>query len=103
MFCCPGFENSVRNAGQRGIAALAKRTCDGIVFVLQSRGIAFGDESQIGPMPGFPDIMINVSCTTGLRFCPWCGRRLQDLVEASPRVFEKLVQKHKKFLARDQF
>lgn len=103
MFCCPGFENSVANAGQRGIAVLAKKTSEGVVFVQQSRGIAFDDESKIGPMPGAPDIKINVSCTMGLRFCPVCGRRLQELVETSPRAFEELAQKHKKFLARDDF
>jgi hypothetical protein len=103
MFCCPGFQNSVANAGQRGIAALAKRTGEGVVFVLQSRGIAFDDERRIGPMPGAPDIKLNVSCTTGLRYCPVCGRRLQELIEASPRAFLKLAEQHKEFLARDEF
>lgn len=103
MFCCPGFENSVGNAGQRGIAALAKKTSDGIVFVLQSRGIAFNDESRIVPIPGAPNMKMNVSCTMGLRYCPWCGRLLQELIATSPRAFEQLAETHKKFLARDEF
>lgn len=102
MFCCPGFQNTVANAGRRGIAALAKMTGEGVVFVLQSRGIAFDDEARIGPMLDAPDIKINVSCTTGLRYCPVCGRRLQELVEASPCAFRELAQKHKLFLARDE-
>jgi len=97
MFCCPGFQNNVEAAGERGIAVLVKKTPEGTMFVLQSRGIAFDDESKIRPMPGAPDIKIRVSCTTGLRYCPACGRRLQELVEASPRAFEELAEKHKKF------
>jgi len=103
MFCCPGFQNSVANAGQRGVAALVKESVEGLVFVQQSRGIAFEDEGKIRPMPSAPDIKINVSCTTGLRYCPACGRRLQELIEASPRAFQKLAEEHKKFLARDEF
>jgi len=103
MFCCPGFQNNVEAAGERGIAILVKVTSEGIMFVLQSRGIAFEDESKIRPMPSAPDIKINVSCTTGLQYCPACGRRLQELVKASPRAFEELAQKHKKLLARDEF
>lgn len=103
MFCCPGFQNSVANAGQRGIAALAKRAGERVVFVLQSRGIAFDDEGKLGPMPVGPDLKINVSCTTGLRYCPVCGRRLQELLEASPQAFLKLAEEHKKFLAQDEF
>lgn len=103
MFCCPGFQNLVSNAGQRGISALAKKSNEGIVFVLQSRGIAFDDEGKLGPMPGAPDMKINISCTTGLQYCPICGRWLQELIEASPPAFEKLAQAHRKFFARDEF
>lgn len=95
-FCCPGFQNNIQAAGERGIAVLVVRTAEGIRFRLQSRGIAFEDESKIGPMPGSPDIKINVSCSTGLQFCPACGRRLQELVTAAPGFFDDLAEKHKK-------
>jgi hypothetical protein len=103
VYCCPGFQNSVANAGRRGIATLVKETADGVVFVLQSRGIAFEDESKIRPVSDAPDIKINVSCTTGLRYCPACGRRLQELVQASPQAFQELAEKHRKFLACDDY
>ncbi len=103
MYCCPGFQHSVANAGRRGIAAHAKKVGAEVVFVLQSRGIAFDDECKIRPRPGAPDIMINLSCHMGLRYCPVCGRRLQELVAASPRAFLKLAENHKKFLAGSAF
>jgi len=93
----------IANAGQRGIAALLKETAKGLVFVEQCRGIAFEDESKIRPNPSAPDIKINVSCTTGLPYCPSCGCQLQQLVETSPHAFQQLAEEHKKFLARDEF
>jgi hypothetical protein len=95
IFCCPGFEHRITNAGQRGIAVLAHKTSSGIMFLLQSRGIAFEDEGKLRPMP--IDISIRVSCDVGLQFCPFCGRRLQELVKASPEAFKELVEKHKRF------
>ena len=97
IFCCPGFQHRITDAGQRGIAVIVIRTSDGIRFRLQSRGIAFEDERKIRPVPDSPEIKINIAEECGLQYCPFCGRRLQELVEASPRPFEELVEKHKKF------
>ena len=94
IFCCVGFEHRVTDAGQRGIAVLVLKTTDGIKFRLQSRGIAFEDENKIHPIS--VNIKINVSCECGLRFCPFCGRKLQELVKDSPEYFEELADKHKK-------
>jgi hypothetical protein len=96
MICCPGFQHLLDAAGQRGIAALVRRTHDDIGFLLQSRGIAFGDEQKLKPMSS-TDLVINLEFTIGLRFCPFCGRRLGELVEASPEEFEKRAGDHKKF------
>jgi hypothetical protein len=97
IFCCAGFQHRVEAAGQRGIAVLVHKTSSGIMFLFQSRGIAFEDTSKIGPMPGTPDIKINISCEAGLQYCPWCGRLLQELIEVSPKAFDELAEKHKMF------
>ncbi len=97
LFCCAGFQHSIEGAGRRGMAVLVHKTSSGIIFLFQSRGIAFEDVGKIGPSPNAPDIKINVSYETGLGYCPWCGQQLQTLVEASPDAFEELAQKHKRF------
>lgn len=97
IFCCPGFQNLVGDAGQRGLAAVVIKTPEGIRFRLQSRGIAFEDVGKIRPMPDYPDMKINVACESGLQFCPFCGRRLQELIKASPQAFETMAEKHKQF------
>lgn len=98
-FCCTGLQHRVTDAGQSGIAILIVDTPEGIRFRLQSRGIAFEDEPKLVPMPGAPDIRVNIACETGLQFCPFCGRRLQDLVNARPKAFADLAERHKKLLA----
>lgn len=96
-FCCPGFQHRIADAGQRGIAVLVINTSEGIQFWLQSRGIAFADEKKISPVPSAPDMQINVSCEIGLQFCPFCGRKLVELVSAAPEAYAALASKHSKF------
>lgn len=95
VFCCPGFEHRIANAGQRGLAILVRNTSEGLIFLLQSRGIAFEDEGKMKPVP--TDIYFNISTTTGMRYCPACGTFLKRLIEASPEQFEKLAKEHEKF------
>ena len=97
-FCCPGLQNSIESAGERGAAVLVYRSSVGIGFYIQSRGVAFDDVDKLALLPPTPDIKINVSSEIGLTFCPWCGRQLSTLVDASPEVFEKLAQTHRSFL-----
>ena len=95
MFCCQGFEHLVRDAGKRGLAALARNTADGIRFVLQSRGVDFTDEQRIGTSA----VNLNVAVDVGLRFCPFCGTKLKELVERDPVAFMDLARQHEKFLS----
>jgi hypothetical protein len=98
MYCCDGFRNLVSLAGERGPAILARETSAGhLVFVLQSRGVAFEDISKLRPVP--IDIKINVDAVIGLRFCPFCGRKLEELVQESADLIRELAGEHKKFLA----
>ena len=45
------------------------------------------------PLP----LYINISSTVGLRYCPSCGRRLQELVDAASEEFAELAKIHKDF------
>ena|SRR6266516_3175506 len=93
--CCAGFKNLLDNAGQRGVAALAQHTNEGVGFLLQSRGVAYEDEPKLKPEP--IDLIINIACTSGLRFCPACGRRLKEFADAWSEYFEQLAKEHEKF------
>jgi len=95
-FCCPGFQDAIEEAGHRGIAAVVAKTSVGILFLLQSRGIAFDDVSKLVA----PAVNINVSSDIGFRYCPWCGKELTELVEAAPKVFDELAEKHQKLLPK---
>jgi len=96
IFCCPGFEALISNAGKRGVAVIVVwRKPGGLKFLLQSRGIAHDDEALFKPMP-LP-LYINISSTVGLRYCPSCGKRLQELVDSAPEEFTELAKIHKDF------
>lgn len=97
MFCCAGFENLVRAAGERGIAALVREEPDRLMFMLQSRGIAFEDERK--KIRTDSEFIINVSCNVGMRFCPFCGTQLRDLVDRNPKGFRELAFHQRKYFS----
>ena len=98
MYCCVGIRNLVSLAGERGIAVLARREANGdIGFVLQSRGLAFEDETKSLPIQDA--VRINVACVVGLQYCPFCGHHLKELVGRFSKHFSELALVHKKFLA----
>jgi hypothetical protein len=97
MYCCDGFSNLIMAAGERGNAALAVEKRGRLYFLLQSRGVAFEDESKL--RPASIEVTINIASCTGLRFCPFCGRKLEELIQDSPDFFENLAAHHEKFLA----
>jgi hypothetical protein len=95
MFCCGALESYVSAAGERGIAVLVEQTGTGLMFVLQSRGVAYKDEAKLGPLG--VDLQINIASSTGMSFCPWCGVTLADLATASPEAFAEIARQHLKF------
>jgi hypothetical protein len=97
MYCCIVFENIVKSAGERGLSILIKKLGDKLCFCLQSRGIAFPDVEKI--RSGGPDMMINISAEQCIKFCPYCGKRLDKVINANLDHFEKLAAQHKKFLS----
>ncbi len=102
LYCCSGFENLISLAGERGISAIVREfSPNELAFVLQSRGITFEDEEKLKPYP--LDMKINVSATTGLRFCPFCGGWLADLFERNRNHFEDLASSHKRLLTEYVF
>jgi hypothetical protein len=93
MYCCDGFKNCVETAGERGLGIVAYESAPGeIGFMFQSRGIAFVDESRWIAGPDYIDIVINVSTHVGLKFCPFCGRKLKELTQDSPSLFLALAK-----------
>jgi hypothetical protein len=95
IFCCAGLEMLISQAGRRGCAVLVVWKSGELRFLIQSRGVAYKDEPLAYSVPrGF---VINKSSTVNIQYCPFCGRRLSDLVEASVAEFAKLANAHRKF------
>ena len=97
-FCCVGLKNLISDAGKRGLAVLADKVAKRDVLCLQSRGVAFDDLPKIQAV--VVDYKINLATDGVISFCPHCGRRLEDLINASRPFYEELAAKHEKFLAR---
>jgi hypothetical protein len=99
MYCCDGLRNMIASAGQSGLAILVRERSSGkIGFVLQSRGVSFDDEPRLKGVAGFINVNMNISADRGIRFCPFCGRKLEDLAKESPEYYIGLAIQHKRIL-----
>ncbi len=100
MFCCSGFENLVSYAGDRGHSIVVwlnhkQEPC----FFMQSRGFPFGDEKKFSAVDINVDVKINVSAEIGIRYCPFCGRLLEEMVNDNLSFFVDLAKQHEVYLA----
>jgi hypothetical protein len=97
QFCCQPFKELIDRAGQRGLAAVVHRYgANPLKFLLQSRGIAH--EDVVEPKEVSTRIVINIQTLKRIDYCPFCGTRLQELLDATPAEYEELAVKHHPFV-----
>ena len=84
-------------AGERGLAVVVEDQPDELAFWLQSRGIAFADESvgRADPIVR-SDLHVNVSTFSRIRYCPWCGDSLVATAALAPEAFARFAAAHRK-------
>ena len=100
MFCCQGFENLVKNAGQRGMSILIYQRADEFIFNLQARSISKDRENALSrsPIPQNAEGDTTISVNIGMNYCPFCGTDVQTLVNPATRsYFESLAEEHRKY------
>ena len=95
------MRGALERAGERGLSVIARADAHtgALYLLLQSRGVGFADEAAIGDgRPAWP-VTVNVSTTTGMMFCPRCGRALADVVAAHRDAYAALARAHGRFRA----
>jgi hypothetical protein len=98
IFCCPGLGNLSANAGKRGHAAIVFRKADGRLWMLlQSRGLAFEDETKISATD--TEVIINVVTEVRIRYCPFCSTEIDVLTSAHAPLFEQLAEANFRYLS----
>ena len=100
MLCCHSLTNLIGNAGQRGFAVLVCETEAGLRFALQMRAVTADDENTMKRLPqsslSLPE-HITLSGSIRIRYCPSCGKRLDELATADPAHFSKLAEEHRQY------
>lgn len=97
-YCCTGLRNLLACAGERGIAAVAwlDSSCEPRLL-LQSRGVSFDDQTKLRPVD--IDVMVNLSAEIGMRYCPFCGALLEQLIHDYREHFQRLAMEHEKYVS----
>jgi hypothetical protein len=97
-YCCTGLRNLLVCAGERGNAVVVWVDSSGEPrLLMQSRGVSFEDQSKLKPAD--LDVKINLSAETGMRYCPFCGSLLEQLINENREHFQTLAKEHEKFVA----
>jgi hypothetical protein len=93
QYCCQGFKGLIERAGERGASVIVVRMFKNqLKFRLQSRGIAHRDAANFRKI-AIP-IEVNILLTVTIAYCPYCGRRLEELLDATPAEYAALATKH---------
>ena len=87
MFCCDILRDVITGAGQNGISVVVNNLGDGSFFMLQYRQ---KDISQ-----GASNV-----CEQGIQFCPWCGTKLQTIIDNHPKEVEELRKQHERLIVK---
>ena len=69
---------------------LLARKLDRFLWIAQSRGVDFVDEKRVVNMP----VDVNLAAELVVKFCPFCGTRLSDLVDVNPEEANSLAEQH---------
>ena len=84
-FCCAGFEEFHRSAGNRGFGIFTAKFDDGeFRFVLQHRALDHGASA-----PPFTESPLSLVSELPLRYCPWCGLDLQEFYKGNLEQMER--------------
>jgi hypothetical protein len=102
MYCCSVFEESLQNAGNKGISAVAHYQDGFRFFCLQSRACDHKDESKLKNIPWSEDVprLYRVVEQIAIKFCPFCGTQFDSLITARQLEFDELAKLHERFLLK---
>jgi len=97
--CCTGLRNLLACAGERGMAAVVWLDSSSEPrLLLQSRGVSFDDQTKLRPAD--VDVKVNLSAEIGMRYCPFCGRLLEQLINDHREYYRKLAMEHEKLMSQ---
>jgi hypothetical protein len=75
-FCCDNFSWMIQEAGKKGFSIVSANLNGTLGFMLQARN-----------QSGF-------IVEQGIKFCPWCGKHLDDVIKRNKAVFMELAKRH---------
>jgi len=70
-WCCISFKSQTEHAGKRGFGIFVDNTAEPPFFVIQHRSLDPGT-----PNPRDIDALLILVSSTGIKYCPWCGKEL---------------------------
>ncbi len=106
-WCCLPFENSIKHLGSKGISVFAEIACGYKNFALVAQSIEKEEYLQMinaekGSWEKLREAIINdyphftVTTYAQIKFCPFCGCDLSELIERKPKEFDELNKLAKK-------
>ncbi|HYG49826.1 MAG TPA: hypothetical protein VD905_02935 [Flavobacteriales bacterium] len=84
--CCDTFLWKVSEIGKKGLSIIPIKESDILYFALQGRS---HDVSEVADKHSM--------FQQAIRFCPWCGKDLQNLITENKIELAKLAELNKKY------
>ena len=102
-YCCDPFFHALDNAGKKGFSIIASKENDDVFYYIQSRLCNFKDKDEfVAKFKSLPKplgISIPMEMQKKIEYCPFCGKRLDTMLQTfNPETME-ILDEHKKYLS----
>jgi hypothetical protein len=96
--CCEQFQWHVEEMGKRGLSIVLKSRGDFTFFCLQSRGCDYEHAKLLEGKNLGIDRQINVATQIAIKYCPFCGTKLEDWLFHNRTEAQKLINRSEQFI-----
>ena len=95
-WCCDGFRNFYNQRHDRGLLVFATPPVIGTSnepsFHIASRATERNNFDSVGKALKGMSVHLALNCSTGMRYCPWCGATLKKFYSKSwPELIDQRV------------
>ncbi|MCG8701129.1 MAG: hypothetical protein MI922_23955 [Bacteroidales bacterium] len=101
-YCCDPFYHALANAGKKGFAVVVSGNGDSVIYYMQTRICDFDAVDDIlAKFKSLPEplgVSLPFQMQKKIAFCPFCGKKLDNLMQTFQDETIELIELHKKYV-----
>lgn len=98
--CCDALNWLISYAGKAGLSVVVRKLGDAPAFAIQARACHADQEGRFAHLPKGVELPqpLRIAVQTGIKYCPFCGTRLADLLDDRSVEVSRLIEAHRQLV-----